>query len=289
MINWITLTLFYGLVTGTRNALKKKVLEKSPLTEVLFLYTFLSFIITAFLSLIPSPEAVLLSDVSLYPVILIKSLVVFFAWILSFKAIGKMPVSLFGVIEMSGIIFSTVFGIIFFNEPMGFYQYLGLVLVLSGIMAVNIYKSGEKNAVSFLPVFMLIGSCFFNSISGTMDKAIMNTGNITPSALQFWFMLCMSVLYFLYVIFTKTKLSLKTYIKNPLIIIMSIIFVLGDRALFAANASPDSLVTVMILIKQSSVIASIVLGRIMFKEKHILYRLMCAALIALGIFVSTMS
>lgn len=288
MINWISLTLFYGLVTGTRNALKKKALEKSPLVEVLFLYTILSFVITALLSLIPSPSAVLLSNALLYPVILLKSLSVFFAWILSFKAIGKMPVSLFGVIEMSGIIFSTIFGIIFFDEPMGFYQYLGLVLVLAGIMAVNIYRSGEKNAVSFLPVLMLIGSCFFNSISGAMDKAIMNTGSITPSALQFWFMLCMSVLYFFYVLFTKTKISFKTYIENPLIIIMSVIFVLGDRALFAANASPDSRVTVMILIKQSSVIASIFMGRIMFKEKHILYRLLCAAVIALGIFVSSM-
>ncbi len=288
MINWIMLTLFYGLASGTRNALKKKALEKSPLVEVLFLYTLLSFILIVPMSFIPSPEGVLLSDPSLYLVILLKSLAVFFAWMLSFKAIGRMPVSLFGVIEMSGIIFSTVFGIIFFNEPMGFYQYLGLSLVLFGIMAVNILRNGEKSGASFLPVLMLIGSCFFNSVSGAMDKAIMITGKITPSGLQFWFMLCMSLFYFLYVIFTKTKISLKTYLKNPLIIIMSVIFVLGDRALFAANASPDSRVTVMILIKQSSVIASILLGRILFKEKHIVYRLLCAAVIAAGILVSTM-
>ena len=157
-----------------------------------------------------------------------------------------------------------------------------------GVSAVNLKRDGEKGKAALVPVLMLLTSCLFNSISGTMDKGIMARGDITPGALQFWFMLCMTLLYLVYVIITKTHISLKTYIKNPLIIIMSVIFVLGDRALFTANASPDSRVTVMILLKQSSVVASILMGKLFFGEKQILYRLLCAALITVGILTAAM-
>lgn len=287
-LNWIGLTLFYGAASGVRNALRKKALTKSPLLEVLFLYTLLSFLLIAPVSLITSPGELVLSDKSLYLIIFLKSLAVFVAWLFSFKSIGKMPVSFFGVVEMSGILFSTLFGIIFFNEKMGACQWLGLLLVVLGVSAVNLKRDGEKGKAALFPVLMLLTSCLFNSVSGTMDKGIMARGDITPGALQFWFMLCMTVLYLLYIIVTKTPVSIKTYIKNPLIIIMSVIFVLGDRALFTANASPDSRVTVMILLKQSSVVASILMGKLLFGEKHILYRLLCAAVITVGILAAAM-
>lgn len=287
-LNWIALTLFYGVASGVRNALRKKALTKSPLVEVLFLYTLLSFLLIAPVSLTSSPGELIFADRSLYLIILLKSLAVFVAWIFSFKSIGKMPVSFFGVVEMSGILFSTLFGMIFFNEKMGIYQWFGLLLVVLGVSAVNLKRDGEKGKAALVPVLMLLTSCLFNSISGTMDKGIMARGDITPGALQFWFMLCMTLLYLVYVIITKTHISLKTYIKNPLIIIMSVIFVLGDRALFTANASPDSRVTVMILLKQSSVVASILMGKLFFGEKHILYRLLCAALITVGILTAAM-
>ena len=287
-MNWIGLTLFYGVASGVRNALRKKALTKSPLLEVLFLYTLLSFLLIAPVSLVSSPGDLLLSDKSLYGIILLKSLADFVAWIFSFKSIGKMPVSFFGVVEMSGILFSTLFGIIFFDEKMGAYQWLGLLLVVLGVSAVNLKRDGENGKAALVPVLMLLTSCLFNSISGTMDKGIMARGDITPGALQFWFMLCMTLLYLLYIVITKTPVSIKTYIKNPLIIIMSVIFVLGDRALFTANASPDSRVTVMILIKQSSVVASILMGKLLFGEKHILYRLLCAAVITCGILAAAM-
>ena len=67
---------------------------------------------------------------------------------------------------------------------------------------------------------------------------------------------------------------------------MSLSLVFGDRLLFLANASPESQVTVMTVIKQSSVIVTILTGWIFFKEKNILFKLMCALIILCGIFIS---
>jgi drug/metabolite transporter (DMT)-like permease len=67
---------------------------------------------------------------------------------------------------------------------------------------------------------------------------------------------------------------------------MSISLVLGDKLLFEANADPASEVTLMTIIKQCSVLVTVLTGWIFFKEKHILYKLLCTAIVLSGIFIS---
>ena len=85
---------------------------------------------------------------------------------------------------------------------------------------------------------------------------------------------------------TKTPVRISTLKTNYWIIILSVIFVIGDRALFIANSNPNSYVTVMTLIKQSSVIAAIIAGRVMFGEKGSARRILCALLIICGIMLA---
>ena len=67
---------------------------------------------------------------------------------------------------------------------------------------------------------------------------------------------------------------------------MSLSLIVGDKLLFEANASPDSQVTLMTVIKQSSVIVTVLTGWLVFKEKHILYKLMCTGIVLAGIFIA---
>ena len=106
--------------------------------------------------------------------------------------------------------------------------------------------------------------------------------------MQFWYMLFMAALYGIYMLVTKTPIKLETIKTNYWIPISSILFVLADRALFIANADPASEVTVMTLIKQSSIIITVLSGWLIFKEKHILKRLICAFVIMLGILIATL-
>ena len=64
--------------------------------------------------------------------------------------------------------------------------------------------------------------------------------------------------------------------------------VAADKALFIANADPDSRVVVMTLIKQCSVLVTILMGRIVYKEKNIFLRLLCAIIIIAGITISVL-
>ena len=138
---WIYLVLLYGILKGVREILKKKALGRNTVMEVLFLYTLLSFVI-----LLPTaPKAGGLS-LPQYGFIAIKSFVIFLAWLCSFHALNTMPVSLYGVLDLSRVIFSTLLGIIFLHEDMPLPRIIGFVLVCVGLYSLRGLKNREKEA-----------------------------------------------------------------------------------------------------------------------------------------------
>ncbi len=277
---WILLVLFYGVSKGLRDAMKKLAMQKSSMMEVLFFHSLL-----AFTFIIPTVDDVFGIPTFFYLLIFLKSFVVFLAWILSFKSLKKMPVSSYGIIDVSGVVFSTLMGVFLLDEHLTIKNISGLILVVLGLYLVNIKTTnktdGETNSKY---IILALLACLLNAVSGTLDKVY--TNYVTPGQLQFWFMFFMVMLYVAYLIFTGTKVSVKKASKNYWILILSILFVLADRALFIANSNPDSKVSIMILVKQSCVIVSILTGKFIFNEKNITYKLLCAFVIIVGILLA---
>ena len=110
---------------------------------------------------------------------------------------------------------------------------------------------------------------------------------ISSSQLQFWYMLFLVSYYGIYLVVTRTRIS-RSVLKNGWIWLLSILFVIADRALFIANGMEGSRVTVMTLIKQSGCVVTILAGKFIFKEKNIGYKLFCAAVIVAGIVISVL-
>lgn len=280
---WIGLVVFYGLAKGARDGLKKMATQKSSVMEVLFFHTALAFLMT-----VPFSHNVF-SMPSIYHLwIFIKSFVIFLAWIFTFSSIKKMPVSFYGIMDSARMIFSTLLALMFLGEDMSLPKGIGLALVLSGIVIVNLGHHEADEKVKFKFLILSLAACLLNSVSGIMDKKLLSMGEIDSSQLQFWFMLYLTVLYGAYILAKRIPLRLSTLKTNYWIIILSALLIAGDRALFIANEDPQSQVTVMTLIKQSSVIVTVLTGKLFFKEKHILKRSVCAAIVIAGICVATL-
>jgi drug/metabolite transporter (DMT)-like permease len=275
---WIILVVLYGLLKGVRDVLKKKALEKNTVMEVLFGYTLIAFIFV----LPETGSAIKLKGIYIL-LICLKSALVFSAWICSFNAIKRLPISFFGVLDLSGVLFSTALGVIFLSEVLHINQIVGLVIVTLGLFAVNYQKKSVGESISPKFAALALISCLLNASSGVMDKFLMQTGEITSGQLQFWFMFIMVILYIAYILISRTKINFKSIIKNYSIIIMSILFVIGDRALFIANSQNGYMVSTATLIKQCACIITILGGKLVFKEKNTAFRLLCAAVILVGI------
>ena len=276
---WVLLTLLYGVFKGLREIVKKKALGISDVMEVLVMYTLIGFVMV-----IPQAKNAGGLVPIQYVYIFMKSLAVFSAWIFSFHALKKMPVSLYGILDLSRVLFATLLGVFVLGEVLKITQVMGLILVCTGLLMLKFKpfgKSGSNENVQPILVVCAFLSCILNAISGFLDKILMKQMN--SSQLQFWYMLFMLLLYLGYCVVFKVHIDWKKSLKNHWIWILSILFVVADKALFLANGYPDSRITVMTLIKQSGCSVTILGGKLVFKEKNIGYKLVCAAVIIAGI------
>ncbi len=286
---WIFLVLLYGILKGAREILKKKALEKNSTIEVLFVYTLLSFLIV-----LPDAGNAAGMELRFYFYIAAKSFVIFLAWMCSFKAIRKMPISLYGVLDLSRVMFATLLGVIVLHEVLSGYQVVGLLFVSAGLLLLKYRPRRGRRAeteqaaqgVGFVYVVMAFASCMLNALSGLLDKILMR--DISSAQLQFWYMLFLVLFYLLYILLTRTPVDLKSAVRNRWVWMLSILFVIADRALFIANGMPGSRITVMTLLKQAGCVVTILAGKYLFREKDTTHKMVCAMIIIAGIVIGVM-
>ncbi len=296
-MSWIWLVLLYGILKGCREICKKKALLTCSSIEVLLVYSF-----AAFLLVCPdAPHATGLSP-KFYFFIALKSLVIFAAWLCSFKAIKYLPLSFYGVLDLSRVLFATLLGVLVLHEAMSAFNMVGLILVGTGLVMLRFQPirktaSGnetgktqitaqEKAQVSWKLVLFALASCMLNAISGLMDKLLMR--QISSSQLQFWYMLFLCLFYAAYSLIARADINLKRALTNKWIWLLSIMFVIADRALFVANSMEASQITIMTLLKQAGCIVTILAGKFIFKEENAGYKLVCAGVIIAGIVLGVM-
>lgn len=294
---WMMLVLVYGLLKGTREIVKKKSLEKSSVMEVLFFYTLFAFVFVC-----PDFKSALGIEVQMLFFVALKSFIIFLAWMCSFQAINKMPLSVYGILDLSRVLFATLLGAVVLKETMTPFQITGLVFVAAGLLMLKFRggsgkkalersvadkkpENGEENVQPLIVLFAL-ASCMLNAVSGLMDKLLMK--RLGSSQLQFWYMLFLVLFYLIYICVTKEKIHFKESLRNYWIWLLAILFVVADRALFLANGIEDSKITIMTLIKQSGCVVTILGGKFIYHEKNIGYKLVCAAVIVTGIVVAVL-
>lgn len=280
---WMLEVLVYGLLKGTREIVKKKSLIKSSVMDVLFFYTLFAFLFVC----VDAPNAGGVDGQHMF-YIAGKSFVIFLAWMFSFKAIKKMPISLYGILDLSRVLFATLLATLVLHETLSRNQIIGLILVSGGLLMLK--KPGRsdksKEHVPRTLVLFALASCMLNAVSGLMDKILMK--DLTSSQLQFWYMLYLVLFYFVYIIITGQKINYKSALKNPWIWLLALLFVIADRSLFLANKDPNSRISIMTLIKQSGCIVTILAGKFIFHEKNITYKLVCAGVIIAGIVIAVL-
>ena len=283
---WVWLVLLYGILKGVREIVKKKALEKNSTIEVLFMYTFLSFAMV-----LPSAGKAVGVESRFWFYIALKSFVIFLAWMCSFRAIKRMPISLYGVLDLSRVLFATMLGVAVMQETLGVFQTVGLIMVSAGLLLLK-YRPGHMRdasvgqAVEVRYVVMAFASCLLNAVSGLLDKILMR--DITSSQLQFWYLFFLTLFYLLYILLSRSQINWKRAFCNKWVWLLSLLIVIADRALFVANGMEGSRITVMTLLKQAGCIVTILAGRFLFKEKNTTHKLVCAAVIIAGIVIGVM-
>lgn len=279
MHNWILLVIILSFFISFSEVAKKKALKMNTTYEVLAGYTTISFLIALFFS----KDAFNL-DISYIPIILLKSTVIALSWTLAYKALKELQLGIYGMLKIMRIIFTVLLGLLVLGERISVSTVIGMIIVIIGLILVNTTTDVNQNKKSsFKIIFLFLISCFLSSVSAIIDKKVLV--DISSSQLQFWFYIFLMIYFWIILLIKQKKINIKKIKNNYWILIISLFVVASDRLLFIANKDPSSKASVIVILKQLSVVISIFLGKFIFKEKDIVKKLLYSLLIIAGLIV----
>lgn len=302
---WILYTALYGVLIGFYTVLRKKASDKSSIIFMIALSSTVGFLLVLWIS----PEA-FATDFRGVLLFLLKSIIVFTAWIFELIALRHYFMSSLQPINSIKVFMSFIISLLIFNEPVIWWKFSGVLIIFIGLIFLNQFdkrqlkkqsslnqdlqiSSGQKTEFDklkkkrLIAIIFFILSCCLNETSGILDKVFMDS--YTPMQMQFWFMFFIAMFAWLaflaLCIKNKKMLASKRDWGNWLIYFCGIILVVADRLLFTALTDPNVLVSCVSILKQLSTIVAVVFGGLLFKEKNLKYKLVFLAFILIGIVI----
>ena len=295
---WLILAFVSATMLGFYDTSKKASLKDNAVLPVLLLNTIFSTIIFSpflvdyiggfgwfngtFLDTAPF-SGDLSSTRKAHLLVILKAFIVLSSWICGYFGLKHLPLTIVGPINATRPVLVLVGAMLIFGERLNTYQWIGVILAIASIFLMS--RAGKKENIDFKSnkwIWCVGLATLMGVISGLYDKFIMKSLN--PMFVQSWFnfyqMIIMTAICGL--LWYPKRRQTTPFQWRWTIPLISIFICIGDFAYFTSLNDPDSLISVVSLVRRSSVIISFACAVIFFKERNLKAKLLDLALLLAG-------
>lgn len=293
---WLTCAFLSALLLGFYDVSKKQALRRLPVIPVLFANTLLCSLIFL-VPVLLSRFGVLAPDHLLYVpptdweeqrYILAKSVLVLSSWLCGYYGMKHLPLTIVGPINATRPVMVLLGALIIFGERLNLYQWMGVLLAIASFYMLS--RSGRQEGIDFRHnrwIVCIVAAAILGALSGLYDKYLMaspNDGGVglnrmaVQSYYNFYQCLMMGGL------LTTQRHSHIEYSTASLlpIILVSLFLSMADFAYFYALSLDGAMVSVVSMVRRSSVLVSFLVGAYVFHEKNLRSKAIDLALALLG-------
>lgn len=294
---WIAFALLSALLLGFYDVSKKISLKDNAIIPVLFLNTlFCSLLFVPFIALsgnaIGSDAFLYVPQTSLHEqvFIMLKAVIVLSSWILGYKAIKHLPLTIVGPINATRPVMVLMGALLLYGERLNLWQWAGVALSIVSFFMLS--RSGRKEGIRFSHnkwIAFLIAAAVLGACSGLYDRLILapvSEGGLGlhRMTVQAYYNFYQCILMFVAML---TMWLPKRHSSTPLkwhwaIPVISIFLSAADLAYFYALTKPDAMISVVSMIRRGSVVVSFCIGAIFLHEKNLRSKLPDVILILLS-------
>ena len=292
---WLILAFVSAAMLGFYDASKKASLKGNAVLPVLLLNTIFSTIIFSpflldyvggfgwFSGTFADTASGASNELHAHLLVILKAFIVLSSWICGYFGLKHLPLTIVGPINATRPVIVLVGAMLLFGERLNLYQWTGVLISLASIFLMS--RAGRKEDIDFRSnkwIWCVGLATILGAVSGLYDKFIMKS--LSPMFVQSWFnfyqMVIMSVICGL--IWYPSRHKTTPFRWSRAIPLISIFICLGDFAYFTSLNDPDSMISVVSLVRRSSVIISFICGVIIFKERNIKAKIWDLALLLAG-------
>ncbi|MBR4841819.1 MAG: DMT family transporter [Bacteroidaceae bacterium] len=290
---WLGFALFSALFLGLYDVAKKHSLKENAVIPVLWLHTLFCSIIMLPFTLLSAKTGLLDGSIFYVPVagwdlhkmIILKAAIVLGSWIFGYFGMKHLPITLFGPINATRPIIVLLGGLFLFGERLNTYQWIGVLIAILSFYLLSV--SGKKEGISFSHnkwVFCVIMATILGAVSALFDKYLLvRYNNMFVQAWSNFYQLALMTI-ILFALWWPTRRQTTPFSWKWSIILISVFLTLADYAYFCSLAQSASMVSIVSMIRRSSVIVSFLCGALLFHEKNLKSKAIDLILVLLGLF-----
>ena len=295
---WLLLAFTSAALLGFYDVFKKIALKDNSVVLVLTLNTFFGSLI--FLPLVVLSATGHLSESSIFYVpvcgwevhkyIILKSVIVLSSWLCGYYAMKNLPLTLVGPINATRPVMVLLGALLIFGERLHLYQWLGVSFAIVGYYLLR--RSGKKEGIDFRHnrwiIFAVLGA-LLGAVSALYDKYLLapeEAGGVGLNRMavqsyflfyQFFMMLIMLLL-----LWYPHRKKTTPFHWDWSIILISLFLSAADFVYFYALSQDEAMISIVSMIRRSSVVVSFFCGAIFFHEKNLRAKLFDLALVLLS-------
>lgn len=282
---WLILAFTSAALLGFYDVFKKQALKQNAVVPVLTLNTLFSSLI--FLPLVVLSATGTIDAGSLFYVpattwtaqkyIFLKAVIVLSSWLCGYYGIKHLPLTIVGPINATRPVMVLLGALLFFGERLNLYQWIGVLLAICGFFLLS--RSGKKEGIDFSHnrwILLVVLASALGAVSGLYDKFLLapvGAGGvgINRMAVQsyFSFYQCIMMSAVLMISIKKRQISLSTFHFSSSILFISLFLVAADFVYFYALSLPAALISVVSMVRRSSVVVSFAVAALVFREKNL--------------------
>lgn len=257
---WLWMALASAAFLGVYDVAKKAALKRNGVYWILLVATALSALfVSPFLSWGSGPDHLRL---------IFKAVLVTASWVSGMIALQLLPITTVSTFKTSRPMFVVLFSILLFGERLNWVQWLGVAAVLLALWLLGV--NSEREGISFKGnkgFWALLVSVFTGVASALWDKHIM--AGMQPLFVQSWTNIYITLMLAVIILVRRSHGVTEPFRWDWTILLIAVFITAADMLYFFSLKADDSLLSVISLIRRSSVVVTFALGAALFKEKRI--------------------
>ena len=202
--------------------------------------------------------------------VLLKACIVSVSWITGLMGLKNLPITTAGTIKASRPVFVLIFSIIIFGERLNLWQWVAVIVAMFALWLLG--RTSKQEGVDFVRnkwIFCMWVAVITGVISALMDKHLM--GSMEPMFVQGWCNFYITILMAIIVLFGRFAKQpyYKPYKHDWAIWIIALFITASDFLYFLSLSGEGSMLSVVSMLRRSSVIITFLCGALVFKEKNL--------------------
>lgn len=271
-MTWVLLAFGSAALLGFYDVFKKRSLRGNAVIPVLFLNTLICSLL-----FIPAALHAPFGGWAVQRWLVLKSFIVLSSWLCGYFGIKHLPLTLVGPVNATRPVMVLVGALLLFGERLNGWQWAGVALAVLSFFLLS--RSGKKEGIDFRHnrwVALIVLAAVLGAVSGLYDKFLMApvaSGGLGLNRLtvQAWFNFyqCIIMGILLLVLWRPRRRSTTSFHWDWCIPLISLFLSAADLCYFYALSADGAMISVVSMIRRSSVVVSFLVAALAFRERNL--------------------